>query len=79
MRSLTRSELPKGKKMTKLDYAVNFTTELDEKHPIAQRILALSEEDRIDFLRRALASLLEGEKVLEKANDGNSWAVLKIA
>jgi phosphatidate phosphatase PAH1 len=65
--------------MTKLDYAVNLTTELDETHPIAQRILALSEEDRTAFLRLAFTSLIADKKLLEEANEGNSWAVLKIA
>ena len=65
--------------MTRLDYTINLATELDENHPIAKQILALSEEDRTSFLRLAFASLLEEKKILEEANGGNSWAVLKIA
>jgi hypothetical protein len=58
--------------MIYIPYTIEMVTELDETHPISQRILALG-EDAPKILVELFESLLTDE-VLPKLNEGNSYA-----
>jgi hypothetical protein len=67
--------------MITLKHSVNLVTEIDEnKMPdsLLSRFLALDELQMEMLLRSTFISALEGEGFLEKVNEGNSWAVVKV-
>lgn len=63
--------------MTTINYTVELATDLDETNPTAQALLALDEEKRFELLQRAFKAMVE--EAIEKANEGNSWATLRVA
>jgi hypothetical protein len=63
--------------MVTIPHSVNFVTELDESHPIVQRLLN-NVENPSKFLADMLAELLISEGFLDKLNEGNSYATLKV-
>jgi hypothetical protein len=62
--------------MVKIEHSVNFVTELDESHPITQRLLAVDNPSK--FLGDMLAELLVAEGFISKLNENNSYATLKV-
>ena len=67
--------------MTKIYHSLQFVTELDETHPIAQQLLALSTIDQVTLLESMLKDLLAPriQPALDELNEGNSYATLKVA
>jgi hypothetical protein len=67
--------------MITLNHTVNLVTEIDEfKMPanLLNIFLSLSEEQMEQMLRGAFLSALEEEGFLNKLNENNQWAVLKV-
>jgi hypothetical protein len=67
--------------MIKLNHSINLVTEIDEnKMPdhLLKVLVNLSEVQMETLLRKTFISALESEGVLEKLNENNSWATLKL-
>lgn len=66
--------------MVTIPHSLQFVTELDETHPIAQQLLALPKQDQIDMLEAMLKELLapQLQSALNELNAGNSYATLKV-
>jgi hypothetical protein len=67
--------------MITLNHSINLVTEIDEmKMPshLLYSFLRLDEAQMELLLRSTFISALEGEGFLEKVNEGNSWAVVKV-
>jgi hypothetical protein len=67
--------------MIKLNHSINLVTEIDEnKMPdhLLMLLVNLSEVEMETLLRETFINALEGEGVLEKLNENNSWATLKL-
>jgi hypothetical protein len=71
----------KEQKMKKVYHSLQFVTELDETHPIAQRLLQLSEIDQVLMLESMLKDLLAPriQPALDEINENGSYAILKVA
>ena len=67
--------------MKTITHSLQFVTEVDETHPTAIRLLQLPEVMMIGMLEGMLKELLAPalEETLAEINEGNSWAVLKVA
>ena len=67
--------------MKTIPHSLNFVTELDENHPTAKEFLKLDEITQVAFLEGLLIQLLAEtiQPVIDEANEGNSWALLKVA
>jgi hypothetical protein len=67
--------------MVKVNHSLNFVTEFDETHPIAQRFLMLDEISQITMLESMLKDLLIPalKPALEEINARGSYAILKVA
>ena len=67
--------------MIKVPHSLNFVTEFDETHPIAQRFLQLDEISQITMLESMLKDLLIPalKPALEEINARGSYAILKVA
>jgi hypothetical protein len=67
--------------MITLNHSVNLITEIDE-HKMPSHLLTafinLSELEMEKMLRGAFVSALIGEGFLDKMNENNQWATLKI-
>ena len=67
--------------MLKLNHSINLVTEIDEnKMPdhLLMLLVNLSEVQMETLLRETFYNILEGEGILEKLNENNSWATLKL-
>ena len=67
--------------MITLNHSINLVTEIDEnKMPdrLLNIFLSLSETEMEKMLRGAFVDALEGEGFLDKLNENNSWAVVKV-
>ena len=67
--------------MIKLNHSINLVTEIDEhKMPdhLLNAFLKLSELEMEKMLRGAFVSALIGEGFLDKLNENNQWAILKV-
>ena len=67
--------------MIKIPHSLNFVTEFDETHPIAQRFLMLNELDQVKLLESMLKDLIVPalEPALAKVNEHGTYAILKVA
>ena len=67
--------------MKTIQHSLKFVTELDETNPTALQLLSLDEKIQIQFLEGLLKDLLVPalKPALDVINQGNSWAVLKVA
>jgi len=67
--------------MIKVPHSLNFVTEFDETHPIAQRFLQLDEISQINLLESMLKDLLIPalKPALDEINARGSYAILKVA
>ncbi len=67
--------------MITLNHSINLVTEIDE-HKMPSHLLSafinLSELEMETLLRGAFVSALEGEGFLNKLNENNSWAIVKV-
>ncbi len=65
--------------MKTITHSLHFTTELDEAHPTAQRLLSLDEITQKLFLEDLLKQIFleKIQPIIDEINEGNSWAVLK--
>jgi hypothetical protein len=61
-------------------FTLQLQSVVDESNPTIQKLLALSEGDRVSFFNQMAQDLIlpEVEKFLTKANKGNSWAKLEV-
>ena len=61
-------------------FTLQLQSVVDESNPTIQKLLALSEGDRVSFFNQMAQELIlpEVEKFLTKANKGNSWARLEV-
>ena len=67
--------------MIKVPHSLNFVTEFDETHPIAQRFLMLDEISQINLLESMLKDILVPalKPALDEINARGSYAILKVA
>ena len=67
--------------MITINHSLQFVTELDETHPVAQQLLELPTIDQVAMLEGMLKELLvpKIQPVLDFLNEGNSYATLKVA
>ncbi len=67
--------------MITLNHSINLVTEIDE-HKMPSHLLSafvnLSEVEMEKLLRGAFVSALIGEGFLDKLNENNEWATLKV-
>jgi hypothetical protein len=67
--------------MITLKHSINLVTEIDE-HKMPSHLLSafvnLSELEMEKLLRGAFVSALIGEGFLNKLNENNSWAIVKV-
>jgi hypothetical protein len=67
--------------MITLNHSINLVTEIDE-HKMPSHLLSafinLSELEMEKLLRGAFVSALESEGFLNKLNENNSWAIVKV-
>ena len=67
--------------MITLNHSINLVTEIDE-HKMPERLLnvflSLTEEQMQKMLASTFADALQNEGFLDKINEGNSWAVVKV-
>jgi hypothetical protein len=67
--------------MVKIEHYLKFVTEVDETHPVAQRLLQLSEIDQVQLLESMLKDLLAPriQPALDEINERGTYAILKVA
>jgi hypothetical protein len=67
--------------MVKVNHSLNFVTEFDETHPIAQQALALPKSELVTLLEGMLKDLLVPALLptIEDINKNGSYAILKVA
>jgi len=67
--------------MVLIEHNLRFVTELDETNPTAIRLLNLEKKMQIEMLEGLLKEVLAPmiQPALDEVNEGNSWAVLKVA
>ena len=68
--------------MITLNHSINLVTEIDEnKMPdhLLSAFVNLSELQMEKLLRGAFVQALQDKKFLDEINEGNSWAVVKVA
>jgi hypothetical protein len=67
--------------MIQVEHSLKFVTEFDETHPIAQRVLSLSEIDQVQLLESMLKELLAPliQPALDEINAKGTYAILKVA
>ena len=66
--------------MIKVNHSLNFVTEFDETHPVAQRFLQLNKVDQIAMLEGMLKELVVPtiQPAIDEINAGGSYAILKV-
>ena len=67
--------------MIKVERSLNFVTEFDENHPVAQRFLQLDKYSQIAMLEGMLKELIVPaiQPAIDEINAGGSYAILKVA
>ena len=67
--------------MKTITHSLQFVTEFDENHPTAKQFLILDEIEQIALLESMLKEILAPaiKPALDEINEGNSWALLKVA
>ena len=63
--------------MITIPHTINLVTEVDENHPVAKKLLALGDNAPV-LLADLFRMILTEEKILEKLNECNSWAEVKV-
>jgi len=67
--------------MVKIEHYLKFVTEVDETHPVAQRLLQLSEIEQVQLLESMLKELIAPriQPALDEINERGTYAILKVA
>ena len=67
--------------MKTISHSLKFVTELDETHPVAMQLLALSQEMQVEMLESMLKQLLVPriQPAIDELNENGSYAILKVA
>jgi len=67
--------------MVQIKHNLTFVTEIDETNPTAMRLLSVPEQVQITMLEGMLKKLLAPriQPAIDEINEGNSWAILKVA
>ena len=67
--------------MIKVNHSLNFVTEFDETHPVAQQALSIPHSDLIAMLEGLLKDLVVPAlgPVLDEINARGTYAILKVA
>ena len=67
--------------MVKIEHYLKFVTEVDETHPVSQRLLQLSEIDQVKLLESMLKELIAPriQPALDEINERGTYAILKVA
>ena len=67
--------------MKTVKHSLNFVTEFDETHTVAQRFLQLDENTQIFMLEGMLKELILPaiQPTIDEINAGGSYAILKVA
>ena len=62
-------------------HSLNFITDFDETHPVAQQFLRLDEVSQIHLLESMLKDLLTPKlkPVIDEINERGTYAILKVA
>jgi hypothetical protein len=63
-----------------IEHSLNFVTEFDETHPVAQRALSIPHSELVTMLEGMLKDLLVPALLPEinKINENGSYAILKV-
>jgi hypothetical protein len=66
--------------MVEIQHSLNFVTQFDETHPVAQRALAIPHSDLIAMLEGMLKDLIVPAilPTIEDINKNGSYAILKV-
>ena len=66
--------------MVEIQHSLNFVTQFDETHPVAQRALAIPHSDLIAMLEGMLKDLVVPAilPTIEDINKNGSYAILKV-
>ena len=67
--------------MVKIEHYLKFVTEVDETHPVSQRLLQLSEIEQVQLLESMLKQLIAPriQPALDEINERGTYAILKVA
>lgn len=67
--------------MVKIEHYLKFVTEVDETHPVSQRLLQLSEIEQVQLLESMLKELIAPriQPALDEINERGTYAILKVA
>ena len=67
--------------MVKIEHYLKFVTEVDETHPVSQRLLQLSEIEQVQLLESMLKQLVAPriQPALDEINERGTYAILKVA
>jgi uncharacterized membrane protein YbjE (DUF340 family) len=66
--------------MVEIKHSLNFVTEFDETHPVAQQALALPHSELVAMLEGMLKDLLVPALLptINEINENGSYAILKV-
>jgi uncharacterized membrane protein YbjE (DUF340 family) len=66
--------------MVEIQHSLNFVTQFDETHPVAQRALALPQSELVAMLEGMLKDLLVPALLptINEINENGSYAILKV-
>ncbi len=66
--------------MVEIKHSLNFVTQFDETHPVAQRALALPQSELVAMLEGMLKDLLVPALLptINEINENGSYAILKV-
>ena len=66
--------------MKSIEHTLRFVTEVDETNPTGARLLSLDKAMQLAMLESALKEMIVPAilPVLEKINEGGSWAIVKV-
>ncbi len=66
--------------MKTIKHKLEFVTEFDESHPVAQQLLSLPHNLQITMLEGMLKDLVAPRlaPILDEINEGSSYALLKV-
>jgi hypothetical protein len=65
--------------MISVPHTVTFVTDFNENHPAAQRIVNMEPKELEAWLISALKTMITKEGWLDKVNEGNHFAELRLA
>ncbi len=66
-------------KTIKVPHTIELVTEFDAAHPMTQRLMSLPDGVLSNMLVETFISLVQEEGFLDKLNEGNQYATIKLA